>query len=143
VFEDRFGRMQMRIHVAMLGTRTANGLTLAETLTFEDGTRDDRVWQLVRTGSNRFAGTTPDCIGTALGEIDETGVTMTYLFRLRVGERTIPVRMEDKLYRLSERVLLNRAVMRKLGVRLGELTLVFEKPAAAALPLAALSAAAG
>jgi hypothetical protein len=44
-----------------------------------------------------------------------------------VDGRVIDVQMDDWMYLMSDRVLLNKAVMRKFGVKLGEVTLSFTK----------------
>jgi hypothetical protein len=44
-----------------------------------------------------------------------------------VDGRTWHVDMDDWMYLVDERVMLNRAVMSKFGVRLGEVTLAFSR----------------
>jgi hypothetical protein len=44
-----------------------------------------------------------------------------------VDGSTWDVQFDDWMFLMDERVMLNRAVMSKFGIRLGEVTLAFEK----------------
>ena len=44
-----------------------------------------------------------------------------------MGERTFDVQMDDWMYLMNERVMLNRARMSKFGVEVGQVTLTFIK----------------
>jgi hypothetical protein len=50
-----------------------------------------------------------------------------YTLRLTVDGRTWDVQFDDWMFLMDERVMLNRAVMSKFGIRLGEVTLAFYK----------------
>jgi hypothetical protein len=50
-----------------------------------------------------------------------------YTLRLTVDGRTWDVQFDDWMFLMDERVMLNRAVMSKFGIRLGEVTLAFHK----------------
>ncbi|MBY0467552.1 MAG: DUF3833 domain-containing protein, partial [Burkholderiaceae bacterium] len=52
----------------------------------------------------------------------------TYVLALEVDGRTYHVDFDDWMYLMDEHVMLNRAVMSKFGVRLGDVTLSFYKP---------------
>jgi hypothetical protein len=54
---------------------------------------------------------------------------MSYVFGLKVNGRVIPVRLLDRLYRLSNRAVMNRTRISKWGVNIGELSVQFEKVA--------------
>jgi hypothetical protein len=44
-----------------------------------------------------------------------------------VDQRVFEVQFDDWMYLMNEKVMLNKAEMRKFGVRLGEVTLSFSK----------------
>lgn len=48
-----------------------------------------------------------------------------YTFALDFGSRTLNVQFDDWMCQQSETVLINRAIVRKWGIRIGDLTLVF------------------
>jgi len=47
---------------------------------------------------------------------------------LPVDGTTYEVQFDDWMYLVDQRVMLNKAVMSKFGIRLGEVTLSFSKP---------------
>ena len=52
----------------------------------------------------------------------------SYTLRLPVDGSVYEVQFDDWMYLMDQRVLLNKAVMSKFGIRLGEVTLAFSKP---------------
>jgi hypothetical protein len=129
LFEDRFGMVRQRFSLVMQGTATAEGLLLEEALTYQDGSREERRWQLVRGENGRFTGRCNDVIGQAHGRFEAQNSRMLYRFHLKTSGRVLTVRLDDRLYRLNRTTVLNRAIMRKWGVRLGVLLVVYGKPA--------------
>ena len=51
-----------------------------------------------------------------------------YTLALPVDGRVWHVQFDDWMFLVDDKVMLNRAVMSKFGLRLGEVTLVFRKP---------------
>jgi len=131
VFTDRSGRVVKRFTVVM--TCTWSGPTgqetgvLDEVFTYSDGSRDRRVWTLQRSADGRFVGTAADVVGQAQGEVSGNAFRFAYTLRLPVDGRTYEVQFDDWMYLMDERVMLNKAVMSKFGIRLGEVTLSFVK----------------
>ena len=50
-----------------------------------------------------------------------------YTLRQPVGDKVYEVQFDDWMYLMNDRVMLNKAVMSKFGIRLGEVTLSFVK----------------
>ncbi len=129
VFEDRFGRLRQRFHVTMRGTRKGDGIALDEVLVYGDGSEERRQWQLERLAGGGFSGRADDCVGVVTGSAEGGTAVLRYVFRLRIGGRIVPVRVVDRFYRINDRVVVDRARLSKWGVKLGELSLVYEKRA--------------
>jgi len=51
-----------------------------------------------------------------------------YTLRLPVDGRDYEVQFDDWMYLVDGHVMINKAVMSKFGLRLGEVTLAFHKP---------------
>ena len=66
-------------------------------------------------------------VGTAEGQAAGNALRWSYTLRLPVDGREIDVQFDDWMYLMDDRVMLNKAVMSKFGVRLGEVTLSFTK----------------
>lgn len=127
MFQDRFGKVVKRFVVVMRCSWNGDTGTLDEDFLYSDGTRQKRVWTLTKAGPGRFTATAPDVIGTAEGTVAGNALRWRYVLALPVGERVINVSMDDWMFLIDERVMLNRTAMSKLGVDLGTVTLSFTK----------------
>lgn len=127
MFQDRFGKVVKRFVVVMRCSWNGDTGTLDEDFVYSDGTRQKRVWTLTRSGPGRFTATAPDVIGTAEGIVSGNALRWRYVLALPIGERVINVSMDDWMFLIDERVMLNRTAMSKLGVDLGTVTLSITK----------------
>ena len=75
----------------------------------------------------RYTGTAGDVVGTAQGKARGNAFYWTYTLSLPVNGSVYEVQFDDWMYLMTDKVMLNKATMRKLGVRLGEVTLSFTK----------------
>jgi hypothetical protein len=85
------------------------------------------VWRLTRHADGRYTGRADDVVGTAEGRTVGNAFRWQYTLALPVDGRVIEVQFDDWMYLIDERVMLNRATMRKFGVTLGEVTLSFTR----------------
>jgi hypothetical protein len=127
LFTDRSGRVARRFVVALKGRWDGDDGVLEEDFTYSDGTTERRVWRLKKEPAGRYSGTAADVVGTATGQAAGNALQWRYTLRLPVGGKTYDVQFDDWMYLVDERVMLNRAVMSKFGIRLGEVTLAFIK----------------
>ena len=127
VFTDRSGAVVKRFTVVMDCRWQGDQGVLDEAFTFSDGTRQRRVWRLTRVGEGRYEGRADDVVGVAIGEERGNALQWRYTLALPVDGRVWEVEMDDWMFLMNEQVMLNRATMRKFGVRLGEVTLSFRK----------------
>ncbi|MCT8161427.1 DUF3833 domain-containing protein [Pseudoruegeria sp. SHC-113] len=126
-FQDRFGTVRRRFEVDITGTWDGEWLKLVEDFVYEDGSTEQRIWTLRKTGDQTWEGTAPGVIGVAKGE--ERGDTFRwgYTIDLPVPDGTLRVTFDDWMWLLSEDRLLNRAYMERFGVTIGEVIITFEK----------------
>lgn len=127
VFEDRFGRLRRRIDVEMHGRWEGGEFVLDERFTYDGEETERRTWRVVPLGAGRFRATTADCVGEAVGECGADSVRMQYRFRLKLERGEVVVTFDDRLYRMGDAIAVNRATMSKWGVKLGELSLFFQR----------------
>jgi hypothetical protein len=127
IFTDRGGKVVKRFTVAMTCSWQGDEGVLDEAFLYSDGTRQRRVWRLRRLADGRYSGRADDVVGEATGRQLGNAFQWQYTLALPVDGRVIEVQMDDWMYLMSERVLLNKATMRKFGVQLGEVTLSFTK----------------
>jgi hypothetical protein len=127
MFQDRSGDVIKRFVVVMRCSWQGDTGILDEDFVYADGTKQKRVWTLTRTGPGRFTATAPDVIGTAEGVVSGNALRWKYVLALPVDGKVINVDMEDWMYLIDERVMLNRTAMSKYGVSLGNVTLSFTR----------------
>ena len=124
--QDRSGKVLRRFEVLIVGTWSGERGTLDEYFTFSDGKQERRVWQLVKEGA-QYSGTAGDVVGTARGEARGNALHWRYVLAVPVDGTTWNLDMDDWMYLVDDRTLLNRTRMSKLGVQVGEVTLAFRK----------------
>jgi hypothetical protein len=127
VFTDRDGKVARRFVVQMTGTWAGNQGTLDERFTYSDGKTERRVWRLSDEGNGRWTGRADDVVGVAEGRAAGNALNWRYTLKLPVDGSVYEVQFDDWMYLMDERVMLNKAVMSKFGIRLGEVTLAFYK----------------
>ncbi|MEE4347304.1 MAG: DUF3833 domain-containing protein [Paracoccaceae bacterium] len=127
-FQDIFGTVRRRFEVEINGTWDGETLTLVEDFLYEDGTTEQRVWTLLKTGEDTWRGTAPGVIGEAFGEERGDSFNWRYTIDLPVPDGTLRVTFDDWMWLLTEDRLLNRAYMKRYGVDIGDVIITFEKP---------------
>jgi hypothetical protein len=130
MFQDRSGKVIKRFVVVMHCQWNGDVGTLDEDFVYADGTRQKRVWTLRKTAPGRFSATAADVVGSADGIVEGNALRWNYVLALPVDGKIINVTMDDWMFLIDERVMLNRTAMSKYGVNLGSVTLSFTKRAA-------------
>ncbi len=126
-FQDVFGTVRRRFEVDITGTWDGKQLKLVEDFVYEDGSTEQRIWTLTKTGPDSWTGTAPGVLGVATGEERGDTFNWQYTIDLPVPDGTLRVTFDDWMWLLSEDRLLNRAYMKRFGVDIGEVIITFEK----------------
>ena len=127
IFTDRAGKVARRFTVLMKCSWSGDDGVLDENFTYSDGKTERRVWKLKKLPGGKYTGTADDVVGTAFGESAGNALRWSYTLRLPVDKSVYEVQFDDWMYLMDQRVMLNKAVMSKFGIRLGEVTLSFYK----------------
>lgn len=127
IFFGYSGRADLRFVVDLDGTWDGDTGTLVERFRYSGGTTDERIWTLRFSDDQNFTGTADDVVGEAVGRQAGNAATMTYQLRLPRGDGEIVVTLEDWFYLQEDGTLINRAEMRKFGLPVGDLIVVFRK----------------
>ncbi|MEO8136390.1 MAG: DUF3833 domain-containing protein [Betaproteobacteria bacterium] len=128
IFQDRSGKVVKRFTVTIDARWTGDTGTLDERFVYADGATQRRVWTIRRQGDNRYVGTADDVVGEAVGEAAGNALRWRYVMALPVDGKVYNVDFDDWMFLMDERVMLNRSVMSKFGIRLGEVILSFDRP---------------
>ena len=129
-FQDRSGKVIKRFTVEMNGSWQGDEGKLEEYFTYDDGSKQTRIWYLTRLPDGRYTGRADDVIGTANGIAAGPALKWEYTLALPVDGKTYHVQFNDWMYLHDKQTLINQAVMSKFGIRLGNVTLFFRKEAA-------------
>ncbi|HEV6968913.1 DUF3833 domain-containing protein [Roseateles sp.] len=127
LFTDRAGRVVKRFIVRMNGHWKGDEGVLDEHFTYSDGSTQRRVWRLEALGDGRYRGTADDVVGEALGESAGNAFRWAYTLALPVDGRVWHVTLDDWMFLVDEGTVLNRSAMSKLGLHLGDVTLVITR----------------
>lgn len=127
VVKDRSGKVIRRFQ-ADIKAYWNNGVgTLEEDFLFDDGERDRRVWTLRPTGGGRYTGTAGDVVGEGQLKVVGNSMFLDYVLRIPYGDGTLDLHIDDRMYLVSDTVMLNESSMSKFGFQVGELLLVIER----------------
>jgi hypothetical protein len=127
IFTDRSGKVVRRFTVLMKCLWTGDEGVLDEAFTYSDGKTERRVWRMKKLPDGKYTGTAGDVVGTAHGQAAGNAFQWAYTLKLPVDGSVYEVQFDDWMFLIDERVMLNKAVMSKFGIRLGEVTLSFHK----------------
>ena len=107
--------------------------TLDEDFVFDDGEKQKRIWTLTPDGDQTYIGTAGDVVGDGFARWQGNAMFLDYTLRIELEDGPIDVKIDDRMYRVSENVVINESKMRKLGFGVGEILLTIirhpERPA--------------
>ena len=127
IVQNRFGKVQKRFTVEMIANWQGNVGILEEDFYYADGSTDRRVWRLVKEAENQYTGTAVDVSVDAVGQTSGFAFQWAYVLDVPIDGKTWQFKLNDWMYLVDEKRLINRATMKKWGVVVGEVTLVIEK----------------
>lgn len=127
MFTDRSGKVVKRFTVVLDCKWQGNTGTLDEDFTYSDGTKQRRVWTITKTADGAYTGRADDVVGEARGQARGNALRWGYTLALPVDGRVWNVQMDDWMYLMNDRVLINKTTMTKFGFTLGEVTIAFTR----------------
>lgn len=127
LLKDFKGKVTRRFSVTMKGSWKKDRGTLEEHFVFDDGEEQERTWTFTPTGESTFTGTAHDVVGEAQGRQVGNTFRMNYVMRIPVDGKEYDISIDDYLYRLDEKRVLNISKLKKFGFTVGSLFIYFEK----------------
>ena len=97
--------------------------TLDESFVFDDGEQQTRFWTLTPDGDQRYIGTAGDVVGNGTARWSGNALFLEYTLRIELEDGPLDVQIDDRMYRVSENVVINESKMRKFGFGVGEIVL--------------------
>ena len=131
-FQDVLGTVRRSFVVDIEGDWDGERLRLVEDFVYEDGSTEQRIWTLTKTGPDSWVGTAPGVIGQATGQEQDNRFNWKYEIDLPVPSadgtsETLRVTFDDWMWLQSDDRLLNIAYMKRFGIDIGQVVISFEK----------------
>ncbi|UHQ54245.1 DUF3833 domain-containing protein [Microbulbifer sp. YPW16] len=128
ILKDRSGRVTRTFNAQLKGSWNNGEGLLEERFVFDDGEVQFRDWRLVPTGADSagvrtFSGTAGDVIGPAKVRVSGNAMFIRYTLQVPWKGDTIEVDVDDRMYLVSDRVLINESSLSKWGFNVGEIVL--------------------
>ena len=127
IVKDRSGKVTRYFNASIKADWVDGVGTLDEVFKFDDGEEQTRIWKLAKGDSGSYVGTANDVVGSSALEVSGNSLFLDYVLRIPYDDGTLDLHIDDRMYLVSDRVLINESVMTKWGVKVGQITLVIEK----------------
>ena len=111
----------------MTGQWNGSELILDEIFNWNDGEKQTRQWKIKKIDDHNYEGTASDVVGTAKGFSYGPSFKFEYVLLVPVKGKNIKITFDDWIFMQDERVAINRATMKKFGIKVAELTVMFIK----------------
>jgi hypothetical protein len=117
VLEDGSGNPTKRFTSIDQGSRSGDTVSIAQTISYSDGTSQSRTWQLRRIDAAHYEGTAADIIGTAEGDAAGNTLHLEYDIALSPDNPFTHVHLNQWLYLQDDgNALISRTTITKLGI---------------------------
>ena len=124
VIKDFSGEVTRTFNADIDGCWRDNTGTLDERFVFDDGEKQSRLWTLTETTNNNFVATAGDVVGDGYAVTAGNAFFLEYTLRVQLADGdSIDLRIDDRMYRVSDNVVINQSVMNKFGIPVGEILL--------------------
>ncbi len=127
VFTNRITGSARPFTVVLNGTWGGDVLRLREDFVYADGEKDVKTWVFTRRTPTRWTGTREDVVGEADVTVENGVVRISYEIDLPTSSGKVRLRFEDVIERRTDGMIVNRAIVSKFGVPLGDVDLVFSR----------------
>ena len=125
--KSRSGKVE-RYFNATINASWSDGVgTLDEDFVFNDGETQQRTWTLVRQADRHYIATAPDVVGEGKLQVAGNSAFLDYVLRIPYHDSEYDIHIDDRMYLVSDKILLNESLLSKWGFTVGHLTLVIEK----------------
>jgi hypothetical protein len=127
VVKNRSGEVT-RYFTAQIKAYWANDLgTLEERFEFNDGEIQHRTWTLTPTDQG-YDATAGDVLGIGKAMFKGNAMKLDYILEVNYKGSPLALSVEDWMWLVDERTLLNESTLRKWGFKVGSVQLVISRP---------------
>lgn len=127
VLQDWKGRVTRTFTVKMEGSWQGNEGILKEWFVFDNGEKSERTWKVKLLDENNFVASANDSKGDAKGEQYGNTMRMQYVLNIPYKGKLMPIALDDWMYLVDEKNLINISQMKKFGLPVGKISIGFVK----------------
>ena len=127
VLQNRSGKVLRQFSADLNGNWNGKELVLDEKFIWSDGEIQSRQWKINKLDDNNYTGTATDVVGTAKGYSYGPAFKFEYVLLVPVKGKEMKITFDDWIFKQDDNIAINRAVMKKFGFKVAELTVVFVK----------------
>lgn len=127
ILKDWRGHVTRRFKVTMVGSWQKEKGVLEEKFYFDDGEEQTRTWHITLKNSQEFIAKAQDSVGEALGVQRGNTLQMTYTLRIPYKQSTLDLTLDDWMYLVDNKHLMNVSTMKRWGLPVGQIIIGFTK----------------
>nr|WP_324257996.1 DUF3833 domain-containing protein [Cellvibrio fontiphilus] len=126
VLKNRGGKVTRHFNATIKAYWTNGVGTLEERFVFDDGEVQFRTWTLTPNGKG-YDATAGDVIGTGQANVSGNAMKLDYTLEITYKGSPLQLQVEDWMWQVDNKVLLNESILRKWGFKVGSIQLVIVK----------------
>ena len=127
VLQNRGGKVTRQFSADLKGKWDGKQLILDEKFNWSDGEIQNRQWKINKLNEHSYEGTAGDVVGKAKGFSYGPAFKFEYVLLVPVKGREMKITFDDWIFKQSDKIAINRATMTKFGIKVAELTVLFQK----------------
>ena len=127
ILQNRSGKVIRQFSADLNGKWDGKQLILDEKFNWTDGEIQLRKWKINKIDEHNYEGTAADVVGTARGYSYGPAFKFEYVLLVPVKGKEIKITFDDWIFKQDDNVAINRAIMKKFGFKVAELTVTFVK----------------
>jgi Protein of unknown function (DUF3833) len=127
IVQNLRGHIVQRLDIDMFGRWNDNQGVLDETIRYSNGREEKRTWNLLKNPDGTFSGTAEGIRGVAKGESSGYATRWNYTMTILADGKKINVCFDDWMFAMNDKILVNRAYMKKFGITLAEISIFIMK----------------
>ncbi len=127
ILQNRSGKVMRQFSAVLNGAWDGKQLILDEKFNWSDGEIQTRQWKINKIDEHNYEGVAGDVVGTAKGYSYGPAFKFEYVLLVPVKGKEMKITFDDWIFKQDDNVAINRAVMKKFGFKVAELTVIFVK----------------
>ncbi len=127
ILQNRSGKVIRQFSAELNGSWDGNQLILNEKFNWSDGEVQKRQWKINKIDEHNYEGVAGDVVGKAKGYSYGPTFKFEYVLLVPVKGREMKITFDDWIFKQNDEIAINRATMTKFGIKVAELTVLFQK----------------